>query len=156
MIMLLSFIKGKLSLEHWSWPEWGCNLQGNLPSGSCHCLGLIAYAEAYLSHKPCNEHVVTSVLNGTIHSVILLTWTTVIDVWCDCRLHNYNEVLYNFGAMIREKWKGKILIPSRSTYIDGASFSFYNQVKGRCHPWASAYSDHISYLSYWKSFETHG
>jgi len=44
------------------------------------------------------------------------------------QLHKYDEVLYNFGTMIRQKWKGKILVPSQSPYIDGASFSFYNQV----------------------------
>ncbi|XP_037089675.1 xaa-Pro aminopeptidase ApepP-like [Pollicipes pollicipes] len=44
------------------------------------------------------------------------------------QLHRYDEVLYNFGSYIRQKWKGKILLPARSTYIDGVSFSFYNQV----------------------------
>ncbi|XP_043235052.1 probable Xaa-Pro aminopeptidase P isoform X4 [Amphibalanus amphitrite] len=43
-------------------------------------------------------------------------------------LHFYQEVLHNFGTYIRQKWKGKILLPDESTFIDSVSFSFYNQV----------------------------
>ncbi|KAF0306379.1 Xaa-Pro aminopeptidase ApepP [Amphibalanus amphitrite] len=43
-------------------------------------------------------------------------------------LHFYQEVLHNFGTYIRQKWKGNILLPDESTFIDSVSFSFYNQV----------------------------
>ncbi|XP_037086900.1 xaa-Pro aminopeptidase 1-like [Pollicipes pollicipes] len=42
------------------------------------------------------------------------------------RLHMYDEVLYNFGSYIRQKWKGKILLPARSTYIDGVSTGWHH------------------------------
>ena len=56
----------------------------------------------------------------------------LVELFLFCfRLHYYEEVLHNFGTYIRQKWKGKILLPNKSTFIDSVSFSFYNQVRMR-------------------------